>query len=133
MSVSRLVFPAGHPSIKLSWICSKHSTPPPPHTPCTIHTSCVTDSSPLHAQPGGLRDESYGVHVDAVKLKRRVEMYQWEEERRNREFKEPDGSITTETEFSYRMLLLAVHSSCDSSHPTALAPPIPLAWLLPLS
>ena len=38
-------------------------------------------------------------------MKRRVEMYQWEEERRNREYKEPDGSITTETEYSYRKLL----------------------------
>ena len=57
-------------------------------------------------QPGALHDENYGVRVNAVKLKRHVEMYQWEEERRSREFKEPDGSITTETEFSYRMLPL---------------------------
>ena len=60
-------------------------------------------------QSGGLRDESYGVGVSAVKLKRHIEMYQWEEERRSREFKEPDGSITTETEFSYRMLPLAIY------------------------
>jgi hypothetical protein len=30
------------------------------------------------------------VRVDAVKLRRRVEMYQWEEERQTREFKGPD-------------------------------------------
>ena len=50
----------------------------------------------------GLSDDSYGVRVEAVKLKRHVEMFQWMEERREREYKEPDGSITTETEFSYR-------------------------------
>jgi hypothetical protein len=49
----------------------------------------------------GLSDAGYGVRVDAVKLRRRVEMYQWEEEKQTREFKEPDGSITTETKYSY--------------------------------
>ena len=56
----------------------------------------------LVMQAGGLRDKGYGVRVDAVKLRRHVEMFQWLEERRQREYKEPDGSITTETEYSYR-------------------------------
>ena len=68
----------------------------------TNHNMC------LCVQQGGLSDASYGVRVDAVKLRRRVEMYQWEEERENREFKEPDGSITTETKYSYRTYGLAV-------------------------
>ena len=84
-------------------------------------------------QPGGLQDESYGVRVNAVKLKRHIEMYQWEEERRKREFKEPDGSITTETEYSYRMFLpLAIGSSShstwhNSSHSTTITPPSQMA------
>ena len=68
-----------------------------------------------------MSDDSYGVRVEAVKLKRRVEMYQWVEERREREHKEPDGSITTETEFSYRkytcippsILILPLYIICD--------------------
>ena len=55
----------------------------------------------------GLSDAAYGVTVRAVKMKRRVEMYQWEEERQSREHREPDGSITTETQYSYRKYMHA--------------------------
>ena len=48
-----------------------------------------------------ITDVPYGVSVRAAKLRRRVEMYQWVEESRTVEHKEHDGSIHTETHYSY--------------------------------
>ena len=46
-----------------------------------------------------------------------MEMYQWEEERETREFKEPDGSITTETKYSYRTCMkITCYKYYRSSH-----------------
>jgi hypothetical protein len=47
-----------------------------------------------------LSDSAYGVSVQAVKLSRKVEMYQWVEHRRTREYDE--GGVTRkETTFTY--------------------------------
>ena len=55
-----------------------------------------------------LVDNEYSVSVRAVKLKRKVEMYQWTEESRTEEHKEPDGTIRTETHYSYSMCMWCV-------------------------
>ncbi|KAG7477827.1 hypothetical protein MATL_G00073790 [Megalops atlanticus] len=56
-------------------------------------------SGPLHtAQP--LYDPNYQVAVQAVKLKREVEMYQWVEYQESRDYQE-DGETKTETTYSY--------------------------------
>ena len=55
-------------------------------------------------------DSEYSVSVRAVALKRKVEMYQWTEESRTEEHKEPDGTIRTETHYSYSMCRWPVHA-----------------------
>ena len=47
-----------------------------------------------------LSDSSYGVSVQAVKLSRKVEMYQWVEHRQTREYDE-GGVIRKETTYTY--------------------------------
>lgn len=48
-----------------------------------------------------LGDAPYGVLVQAARLRRRVEMYQWVEESQTEEHHERDGSVRTETHYSY--------------------------------
>uniref|UniRef100_A0A8C2ZDZ6 Transmembrane protein 43 n=1 Tax=Cyclopterus lumpus TaxID=8103 RepID=A0A8C2ZDZ6_CYCLU len=56
-------------------------------------------SSQLHtSQP--LHDPNYRVAVQAVKLKRQVEMYQWVEYRESKDYQE-DGETKTETTYNY--------------------------------
>ncbi|CAH3181628.1 unnamed protein product [Porites evermanni] len=49
-----------------------------------------------------LSDEQYGIAVRAVKLRRKVEMYQWVEHKKTREYDE-GGKTRVETTFSYSM------------------------------
>lgn len=48
-----------------------------------------------------LEDRLFGVPQSAVRLRRKVEMYQWVEETETREYNEPDGSIRKETIYNY--------------------------------
>jgi hypothetical protein len=50
---------------------------------------------------GPVSDVDFGVSGHYVRLKRKVEMYQWIEETETREFKEPDGTIRKERRYSY--------------------------------
>ncbi|XP_071782010.1 transmembrane protein 43 [Centroberyx gerrardi] len=59
-----------------------------------VHLSArLRTSSPLH-------DPNYKVMVQAVKLKRQVEMYQWVEYRESKDYQE-DGETKTETTYTY--------------------------------
>ncbi|XP_061788715.1 transmembrane protein 43 [Nerophis lumbriciformis] len=59
-----------------------------------VHLSAqLRTSQPLH-------DPNYGVSVQAVKLKREVEMYQWVEYRESKDYQE-HGETKTETTYSY--------------------------------
>lgn len=48
-----------------------------------------------------LTDEQFDVSVGAIKLNRRVEMYQWEEEKEEEEVKRTGGSTETRTTYEY--------------------------------
>lgn len=48
-----------------------------------------------------LRDETFGVQAEALRLEREVEMYQWEEEERKETEKKVGGGTTTTTTYSY--------------------------------
>ena len=48
-----------------------------------------------------LNDAAFGLSVDALKMKRMVEMYQWIEENEERTVKETGGSERTETTYRY--------------------------------
>ncbi|XP_038552723.1 transmembrane protein 43 [Micropterus salmoides] len=59
-----------------------------------VHLSAqLRTSQPLH-------DPNYRVEVQAVKLKRQVEMYQWVEYRESKDYQE-DGETKTETTYTY--------------------------------
>ncbi|KAL6112119.1 tmem43 [Pungitius sinensis] len=59
-----------------------------------VHLSSqLRTSQPLH-------DPNYGVAVQAVKLKRQVEMYQWVEYRESKDYQE-NGETKTETTYTY--------------------------------
>lgn len=49
-----------------------------------------------------LNDDLFGVSVNAILLRRIVEMYQWEEEKKSKTKTNSDGSKTTRTTYSYR-------------------------------
>ncbi|XP_067854466.1 transmembrane protein 43 [Heptranchias perlo] len=70
------------------------------HTPLPQHDwKLVHLSGPLMtAQP--LFDPNYGISLHAVKLQRRVEMYQWVEFEDSRDYEE-NGEKKTETRYSY--------------------------------
>ncbi len=54
-------------------------------------------------QPEGtLQDKQFGLNITAVKLKRSVEMYQWEEESESETRKKLGGGTETVTTYSYR-------------------------------
>jgi hypothetical protein len=48
-----------------------------------------------------LRDAQFGVSANAIKLKRTVEMYQWEEESRTEEKRKTGGGVDKVTTYSY--------------------------------
>ena len=51
-----------------------------------------------------LRDPYFGVAVKALKLKRVVEMYQWQENKKTKTTSNTGGSQTTETTYSYQKI-----------------------------
>jgi hypothetical protein len=53
---------------------------------------------------GVLNDDLFGVSVDAIKLNRRVEMYQWEEEVQEQREKEVGGSETVRKTYRYKKI-----------------------------
>jgi hypothetical protein len=74
----------------------------------------VTDAIPAPQREGALvhvsgeatatqpvRDEEFGVDVPALALRRRVEMYQWDEKTSRREEKQVGGGTRTVTEYRY--------------------------------
>lgn len=48
-----------------------------------------------------LSDEAFGIEVNALKLKRKVKMYQWKEEEKQQKKKNIGGSETTTTTYNY--------------------------------
>lgn len=48
-----------------------------------------------------LKDEEFGIEIQAIKLKRVVEMFQWHEKSEKKTKKNLGGSTTTETTYSY--------------------------------
>jgi len=50
-----------------------------------------------------LRDPTFGVSVNALRLQRKVEMYQWKEEKHSSTSRGSGGSETTETTYRYDM------------------------------
>ncbi|KAL5518301.1 hypothetical protein EMCRGX_G004008 [Ephydatia muelleri] len=70
------------------------------HVVESLNGKLVSVSGPLTV-PEPVIDPQFGVSKHAAVLMRKVEMYQWVEETRTREFKERDGTIRKETEYSY--------------------------------
>ncbi len=60
-----------------------------------------------------LSDEAFGVSANAIRLERKVEMYQWKEEKHVRKEKNAGGSETTTTTYTYKMAWSS--SAIDSS------------------
>ena len=67
----------------------------PPAGAKLVHFSGMTESY------DELRDELFGVIANGVKLERRVEMYQWEENSRSEERKKLGGGTETVTTYTY--------------------------------
>lgn len=61
-----------------------------------VHTSGLADTNET------LSDSDFGVTEKALKLKRTVEMYQWEEHKSTKTTENMGGSETTETVYSYK-------------------------------
>lgn len=60
-----------------------------------VHVTGQADSSEI------LVDETFGVQVPALRLERKVEMYQWKENKRTRKTKKTGGGTRTRTTYSY--------------------------------
>ncbi|RFC48066.1 MAG: Protein of unknown function DUF1625 [Verrucomicrobia bacterium] len=50
----------------------------------------------------GVKDDTFGIAEPALKLRRTVEMYQWEEEKKSKTEEKVGGSSTTTTTYTYR-------------------------------
>lgn len=51
-----------------------------------------------------LSDEAFGIELEAVKLKRKVEVYQWQENSKKKKEKKLGGSETTTTTYTYEKI-----------------------------
>lgn len=60
-----------------------------------IHATAKADTDAT------LLDNEFGIAVNAIRLERNVEMYQWEEESQTREKKNLGGSVTRQTTYTY--------------------------------
>jgi len=60
-----------------------------------VHISGVATTDEI------LNDEDFGIAVKAIKLKRTVEMYQWQEHKKRRKKKKLGGGTTTKTTYTY--------------------------------
>jgi hypothetical protein len=69
--------------------------PAPQRDGALVHVSGAATA----ARP--VRDEEFGVDVPALALRRRVEMYQWDEKKSRREEKQVGGGTHTVTEYRY--------------------------------
>jgi hypothetical protein len=67
----------------------------PSHNGALIHTFGNAISNDI------LQDQLFGVKENALKLKRTVEMYQWQEKQKSKTKKNSGGSETTKTTYSY--------------------------------
>ena len=61
-----------------------------------IHVSGKTETS------AKLTDPTFGISANAIKLERKVEMYQWKESKKSRSNKKVGGSKKTETTYTYK-------------------------------
>jgi hypothetical protein len=71
------------------------STPAAEHEGRLVHVSGAARAS------APVQDAEFGVSLDALALRRRVEMYQWREKRDSREEKQVGGGTRTVTEYRY--------------------------------
>lgn len=66
----------------------------------------TNDGKPVHITGEAVTDETlkdavFGISANAIKLKRRVAMYQWEEKKESKTRRRTGGGSTTETTYSY--------------------------------
>jgi len=64
----------------------------------------VVHLSGLASAPEGVKDETFGIAEPVLKLKRIVEMYQWDEETNSKREEKMGGSSTTTTTYSYKKI-----------------------------